>query len=108
MAVIAHVFGGTATLNELFLFIISTVILIGASILGIMKIQQSFKVANASRMIPIQQVPIHITPARAYFFVFMLMTTTFIPIIYVIVGVSLILLSSFLLAKRQAQLEAIQ
>ncbi len=108
MAVIAHVFGGTANLGEIFLFIACAVILIAASIIGIMKIQQSFQVANASRMIPIQQVPIQITPIIAYFFVFSLMPPTIFPIIYVIISVSLILLSSFLLAKRQAQLEAIK
>lgn len=108
MAVIAHVFGGNASLGELFLFIASAIILIAASIIGIMKIQQSFQVANASRMIPIQQVPIQITPIIAYFFVFTLMPPTILPIIYVIIGVALIILSSFLLAKRQAQLEAIK
>ncbi len=108
MAVIAHVFGGNASLGEIFLFIACAIILITASIIGIMKIQQSFKVANASRMIPIQQVPIQITPVIAYFFVFTLIPPTIFPIIYVIVGVSLIILSSFLLAKRQAQLEAIK
>ena len=59
-------------------------------------------------MIPIQQVPIQITPVIAYFFVFTLMPPTIFPVIYMIVGVMLILLSSFLLAKRQAQLEAIK
>ena len=108
MAIIAHVFGGNANLDEIFLFIACAVILIAASIIGIMKIQQSFQVANASRMIPIQQVPIQITPVLAYFFVFMLMPPTIFPIIYVISGVSLILLSSFLLAQKQAQLEAIK
>jgi len=108
MAVIAHVFGGNASLGELFLFIASAIILIAASIIGIMKIQQSFQVANASRMIPIQQVPIQITPIIAYFFVFTLMPPTVLPIIYVLIGVALIILSSFLLAKRQAQLEAIK
>ncbi len=108
MAVIAHVFGGNATLGELFLFIACAVILITASIIGIMKIQQSFQVGNASRMIPIQQVPMQITPVIAYFFVFMLMAPTIFSIIYVIGGVVLIVFSSFLLAKRQAQLEAIK
>ncbi|MFW9971032.1 MAG: hypothetical protein ACFFDF_12635 [Candidatus Odinarchaeota archaeon] len=108
MAVIAHVFEGNATLGELFLFIASAVILIVANILGIMKIQQSFQVANASRMIPIQQVPIQITPIIAYFFVFTLMPPTIFPIIYVIFGVFLILISSSLLAKRQAKLETIK
>jgi len=108
MAVIAHVFEGNATFGEIFLFIACVVILIVASILGIMKISQSFQVANASRMIPIQQVPIQITPVITYFFVFTLMPPTIFPIAYIILGVALILLSSFLLAKRQAQLEAIK
>jgi drug/metabolite transporter (DMT)-like permease len=108
MAVIAHVFEGTANFGELFLFIASAVILIIANIIGTMEIQQCFQVANASRMIPIQQVPIQITPVIAYFFVFTLMPSTFFPIIYVIISVSLIILSSFLLAKRQQKLEAIK
>jgi len=108
MAVIAHVFGGNATIGEFFMFLACAVILILASIIGIMKIQQSFQVANASRMIPIQQVPIQITPVLAYFFVFTLMPSTIFSIVYVILGVSLIVVSSFLLAKRQAQLEAIK
>jgi len=108
MAVIAHVFGGTANLGEFILFIVSAVILIVASIIGTMEIQQSFKVANASLMIPIQQVPIQITPVIAYFFVFTLMPSTYMPIIYVIISVSLILYSSFLLANRQQKLETIK
>jgi len=108
MAFFAHVFGGTASLEELILFIITSVILIISSIIGIAKIQQSFQVANASRMIPIQQVPMQITPVLVYFVIFMLNPPTILSIIYMFIGVILIIISSFLLAKRQAQLEAIK
>lgn len=108
MGVITHVFGGTSSLGELILFLCSVAILIVGSIIGIMKITQAFQVAQASNMIPIQQVPIQVTPILFYLIVFMLTPPSFLSIIYVSVGVIIIIVSSFLLSKRQAQLEAIK
>ncbi|MHA1803449.1 MAG: hypothetical protein ACTSU4_02820 [Promethearchaeota archaeon] len=62
MAFFTAIFNGTASLGGLIFFIFTSAILIISSIIGIAKIQQAFQVANASRMIPIQQVPIQITP----------------------------------------------
>ena len=108
MGVIAHIFGGTSSLGEFILFLCCVAILIVGSIIGIMKITQAFQVAQASNMIPIQQVPIQVTPVLFYFIVFMLAPPSFLSIIYMSVGVIIILISSFLLSKRQAQLEAIK
>jgi len=108
IAFFAHIFGGTARLDELILFIIAAIILILSTIIGIAKIQQSFQVANASRMIPIQQVPIQITPVLVYFIIFNIIAPSVFSIFYMSIGVILIIISSFLLAKRQAQLEAIK
>ena len=108
IAFFAHIFGGTARLDELILFIIAAIILILSTIIGIAKIQQSFQVANASNMIPIQQVPIQITPVLVYFIIFNLIAPSVFSIFYMSIGVILIIISSFLLAKRQAQLEAIK
>ncbi|MHA1723930.1 MAG: hypothetical protein ACTSXH_03700 [Promethearchaeota archaeon] len=67
MAFFSSVFSGTTSLGGLILFIITSGILIISIIIGIAKTQQAFQVANASRMVPIQQVPIQITP---FWFIF--------------------------------------
>ncbi len=108
MAFFVAVFTGTASLGGTILFIVNCGILITSSMLGIAKLQQAFQVANASRMIPIQQVPIQITPIFVYFLVFSLVAPSIFSTIYMMIAIMFILMSSFLLAKRQAQLEAIK
>lgn len=99
-----HIFN----LGELILFIISSTTLVLVNTIGIMKIQQSFKYGQASNMVPIQGVPVQISPIFIYFFVFLLVSPSFFSIIYLFIGIILIMISSFLLAKRQAQLQAIK
>jgi drug/metabolite transporter (DMT)-like permease len=101
MAVITHVFSGNFELLELILFIVSAIILILTNTLGIITIQQAFRVGQASNLVPIQQVPIQITPIIVYLLVFLLIPPTVFSIFYLIIGVVLILISSFLLGKRQ-------
>jgi len=108
MGVISHIFGGIYNLGELILFISSSIILVLTNMVGIMTIQQSFRVGQASNMIPIQQVPIQISPIIVYFLIFLLAAPNVSSIFYSIIGVVLIIFSSFLLGKRQAQLEAIR
>ncbi len=108
MAFFVAVFTGTASLGEIILFVITSIILVISSMTGIAKIQQSFQVANASRMIPIQQVPIQIMPIFVYFLVFSLIAPSIMSIFFMVIGVFFIIISSFLLAKRQAQLEAMK
>jgi drug/metabolite transporter (DMT)-like permease len=108
LGVITHIFGGIYSFGELILFIFSCVILILANIFGIGKIQESFKVGQASNLIPIQQVSIQITPVFVYLLVFLRVPPSIISIVYLLIGITLILISSFLLGKRQAQLEEIK
>ncbi len=108
MGVISHIFGGIYNLGELILFISSSIILVLTNMIGIMTIQQSFRVDQASNMIPIQQVPIQTTPIIVYFLVFLLAAPNVFSIFYLIVGVILIIFSSFLLGRKQAQLEEIK
>lgn len=108
MGVISHIFEGIYSLGELILFISSSIILVLTNMIGIMTIQQSFRVGQASNMISIQQVPIQTTPIIVYFLIFLLAAPNIFSIIYLIIGVVLIIVSSFLLGKRQAQLEAIK
>ena len=107
MGVITHVFSGVFSIGELIYFILSSAILVLVNMIGITKIQQSFKVGQASNMMPIQQVPQQISPVLIYLLVFLLIPPNILSIIYLFVGISLILISSFLLGKRQAQIEQI-
>ena len=89
------------------IFITASVILVLTNIFGITELQKAFTAGQASNLIPVQQVPIQITPIFIYFFVFLL-TAPPIAFVYISIGVALIILSSFLLGKRQAQMEEIQ
>ncbi|MFX1409676.1 MAG: hypothetical protein ACFFA6_04955 [Promethearchaeota archaeon] len=108
MAVIANVLRGVFNLTELLVFIISGIFLISTNILGLATIQQAFRVGQASNMIPIQQVPSLLVPIFIYFLVFLLDPPNIFSLVYTIIGIILILISSFLLGKRQAQLEEIK
>ena len=107
MGIILVVFQGGASVLELILFILSVIILICTNIFGITSIQKAFIEGQASNLIPIQQVPIQIIPPFYFISVFMLPINNIISITLLISGIILILVSSFLLAKRQAQLEKI-
>ena len=79
-----------------------------ALILGIFKIQQAFQHGQASSLIPIQQVPIQLGPIFVYFSIFMLTPPQIYSFPFMLIAVGCIILSSFLLAQRQAQLEEIK
>jgi drug/metabolite transporter (DMT)-like permease len=108
VAVIASVFSGIFLPIQLVFFILAAIILCLTNFLGTLKIQQAFIYGQASNMIPIQQVPIQISPIFVYFAVVLLIPLEVYSIPLMIAGVGLIIVSSFLLAKRQAQLEQIK
>lgn len=108
IGVIAKIFNGSFDLGELFIFIISCIILILSNVLGVMTIQKSFTVGQASNLVPIQQVPTLIAPIVIYFLIFLLTPPSVFSIYYLIIGLTLIIISSFLLGKRSAQLEKIK
>ena len=89
------------------IFVVASIILIITNIFGIIELQKAFTAGQASNLIPVQQVPIQISPIFIYFFVFLL-TAQPTAIVYIIIGVAMIIISSFLLGKRQAQMEEIQ
>lgn len=107
MGVITRIFEGTAFLLEIIIFIIAIVILISANIFGLTSIQKAFREGQASNLIPIQQVPIQIAPPFYYLAVFLLPIQDTFSIIFLILGISLVIVSSFLLGRRQAQIEKI-
>jgi drug/metabolite transporter (DMT)-like permease len=89
-------------------FIITGLIILFTNIFGVFKMQQAFQHERASTLILIQQVPVQIGPIFIYFAIFMLAPPEFYSFPFMIIGVFLIIGSSFLLARRQAQLEEIK
>jgi hypothetical protein len=104
---IGNMFGGSFFVETFLLFIVSSAILITANIFSVIKMSQAFRSGKASFLAPIQNVPVQLTPSILYFFVFMMIISTTTSIIFFILGVALIISSSFILGKRQAQIEQI-
>ena len=104
---LGNMFGGYFFIESFLLFIVSTVILITANVFSVIKMSQGFRSGKASFLAPIQNVPVQLTPSILYFFVFMMIISTITSIIFFILGVALIISSSFILGKRQAQIEQI-
>jgi len=106
---IVHLFTNALQMPwELVLGIAGAIVLILANICNIAVTQKAFKSGNASLVIPIQQVPVNVAPILVFFWVFAMNSRSVITIPFLIVAVAIIILSSFLLARRQAQLENIQ
>ncbi|MFX1498107.1 MAG: DMT family transporter [Promethearchaeota archaeon] len=108
MGVLVHVFDGTAQLLEIIIFILAILILISTNIFGTSSIQKAFREGQASNLIPIQQVPIQIAPPFYYIAVFLLPIQDALSLFFLIIGIVLVIISSFLLGKRQAQIEKIK
>ena len=89
------------------IFVVASIILVVTNIFAITELQKAFTAGQASNLIPVQQVPIQITPIFVYFLVF-LQTAQPIAFVYITMGVVLIIASSFLLGKRQAKMEQIK
>jgi hypothetical protein len=106
---IAHLFGGTLVIpGELVLGIVGGIILIFTNIFAISVLQKAFTCAQATNVVPLQQVPINIAPVFVYFGIFLLASPTDYATPFLIVGIAMILVSSYLLSKRQAKLEEIK
>jgi hypothetical protein len=106
---VADLAQGTLALPwELIVGIAGGLVLLFANIFNIAATQKAFKSGNASLVIPIQQVPINIAPIAIYFYVFDLAAQTSFTLAFLLTAIGLIVLSSYLLAKRQSQLENIK
>lgn len=108
LGTITRLQGGIYALGEIFLLVISSIILGITFIIGTIKLQQSFKFGIASNMATIQQVPVNIAPIIVYLLIFLLTPPSVFSIVFLILGSILIIISSYLLAARQVQLEKIK
>ena len=108
MAVITHIFSGTINLGELILFIVSSFILVLTNIFAVTKMVEALHHGQASNLVPIQNVPQQITPAIVYFLIFFKIPPSIFSIIFFTIASILILISSFILGKKQAHIEKIK
>jgi len=100
--------GVERTEGQIILFVIASLILVGTNVFGIRQTQEAFKFAQASNVIPVQQMPIQVAPVLYYFSVFSLDPPSRMSAVYMITGVLLIIVSGFILGRRQAELERIE
>jgi drug/metabolite transporter (DMT)-like permease len=108
MGTIAQVFEGTAVLLQWVLFIAASLILVASNIYGISTLQEAYKSGDASKLIPIQQVPIQLAAMFVYFFVFLLIPAEAESTAWLVSGIACIITSTFLLGKQQARMESIK
>jgi hypothetical protein len=108
MGVISHVFSGVFSIEELFLFIISSIILVVVNIIAVSKMAAGLRHGDASKLVPIQNVPSESTPSIVYFLIFLLPPPTVLSVIFFIIAIVLIITSSFILGKRQAQMDEVK
>jgi drug/metabolite transporter (DMT)-like permease len=102
------VFGGTADLLGIIVFIVSAIIVTPTSFAGIYFVQEAFAHGDASKIMPLQGIPQQLAPVLLYFVVYLNAPPTVFSIYFMSIGIALILLSGFLLAERQAKFEAIE
>jgi len=105
VGVFATVFSGTFVETELFLFVCGAIVLPVSNYLGIFKLQKAYEFGNASKMKPTQQVPVQVFPVFYFFAIYMLPAPTELSLPLDIAGVVLILVSMYLLLRRQVILE---
>jgi len=108
MAVITHIFSGTFNLGELILFIVSSFMLVLTNIFAVTKMVEALHHGQASNLVPIQNIPQQITPAIVYFLIFFKIPPSIFSIIFFMIASILILISSFILGKRQTYIEEIK
>jgi hypothetical protein len=93
--------------GALILCVISLGFLFAANVLAVITMSRAFKVGKASYLAPIQNIPVQLTPSILYFLVFLMMPPNAFSIVLLTAGILLIIVSSFILGKRQAELENI-
>ena len=108
MALIGAVLGGNGTSVQIKMFIAACILLVVLNLLAIRQTQEAFKFADAHNVIPMQQIPVQIAPILYYFTVFSLDPPSKGAVVYITGGVLLIIVSGFLLCRRQSELEKIQ
>jgi len=103
LALIVVVLSGNGSFTQEVVFVISALILMTTATVITWQNQLAFKVAQASNVVPVAQVPIQISPILVYFYIFALKPPGTISVIYILTGTILTLISGFLLGRRKEE-----
>ncbi len=106
VAVIFLVLAGKGSTSQIVIFVTASIILVGTNVIGMWQTQECFRYGQASNIIPVQQVPVQIAPVLVYFYVFALRAPDSASVVYMLSGVALIIISGFLLGRRQEEAAA--
>ncbi len=100
-SILAIIHGNNSSVYLVF-FILSALILIVTNILGITELQTAYAYGDVTVVAPVQQIPIQIAP----FFYYLIFTSTFSisSLLCVSVGITMIVLSGFIMADQYALL----
>ncbi|MBD3228832.1 MAG: hypothetical protein GF329_11655 [Candidatus Lokiarchaeota archaeon] len=93
---------------DLTLFIACSVILVLSNMIGVMGNQTGLKYGQASNLMPLQQISVQTNPILYYLLVYLLPIPTLLSLPLLICGAIMIIISSFLLSKRQETIESIK
>jgi len=105
---VLRIFKGNFTFPVMALFAAGSAILVITNMFGIAKLQLAFRVSNVSLAIPIQQIPIQTAPALVYLAVFRLSAPSAASLLMFCLAIVLIIAGTFILARRQGMMEAIE
>lgn len=105
--IVSHLINGNIVESELIFGIFIGIILLVVLTIGITVGQISLKYGQANIIAPITNAFIQIVPVLAFFIVFLGVPSTVLSVFLMISGLSLITVCSFLLSKKQTQLEEI-
>ena len=108
MGAVLRIFKGIFTLPVITLFVAGSAILVITNMYGIAKVQLAFRVTNASLAIPLQQIPVQTAPAFVFLLVFRLSAPSAAAVLMFCLAVVLIIGGTFVLARRQGMMEAIE
>ncbi|MGA7193424.1 MAG: hypothetical protein WBW94_07300 [Anaerolineales bacterium] len=103
LALILIVLSGNGSFAQEIFFAIAALILMTTATIITWQNQLAFKVAQASNVIPVAQVPIQISPILVYFYIFALKPPSNISVIYILTGTILTIISGFLLGRRKEE-----
>ena len=104
LALILIVVSGNGSFIQEIIFVIAALILMTTATVITWQNQLAFKVAQASNVVPVAQVPIQISPIVVYFYIFALKPPSDISVIYILSGTVLTIFSGFLLGRRKEEL----
>ena len=105
--VVTHVIDEIIIEEEIIFGIIVVIILLLILAIGITIGQISLKYGQANILAPLTSVPIQIIPIIAFFIIFLSTPPNILSVIFMIIGFTLIISSSFLLTRRKSKLEKI-